>query len=117
MVRNTPVVALAEQKRMIDIVTALQKVPDVEELGVDASEDDILLRKPAVIMKTPMYLQGLKALPGIRTSHNGNSRKFVSTIPHKPSARPPRPPLNTADVGQILRQQATCPPLGVTRDC
>jgi hypothetical protein len=32
------------------------KVPGVEELGLNASEGDILLRKPPVLMKHPLYL-------------------------------------------------------------
>lgn len=58
LVRKTPVVSPAEQKMMLDIVPALQRVPGTEDIGLGAAEGDILLRKPAVIMKPLCIYRG-----------------------------------------------------------
>ncbi len=56
--RNLPTVAPAEQKMMLQMLPALEKVPGLDELGISMGEDVILLRKPAVIMKPLCIYKG-----------------------------------------------------------
>ncbi len=58
LVRKTPIVSPAEQKIMLDIIPALQRVPGTEDIGLEAAEEDILLRNPAVIMKPLCIYRG-----------------------------------------------------------
>jgi hypothetical protein len=58
LVRSTPIVTAAEQQVMTAILPALQQVPGTEDIGLDTAEEDLLLRKPAVIMKPLCIYRG-----------------------------------------------------------
>jgi hypothetical protein len=58
LVRKTPMISPAEQKMMQDIVPALRNVPGTENIGLEAAENDILLRHPAVIVKPLCIYRG-----------------------------------------------------------
>lgn len=58
LVRRTPLISPAEQQMMLAILPALQQVPGTEDIGLDAAEEDLLLRKPAVIMKPLCVYRG-----------------------------------------------------------
>ncbi len=58
LVRKTPIVSPVEQQMMLGMVPALRDAPGVEEIGLRVAEDDILLRKPAVVMKPLCVYRG-----------------------------------------------------------
>ncbi len=58
LVRKTPIVSPAEQKMMLSLAPALRNAPGIEEIGLEVAEDDILLRKPAVVMKPLCIYRG-----------------------------------------------------------
>lgn len=51
MVRNTPIIAPAEENMMLGIIPALRKLPGALTEGITINEDDVVLRKPAVTLK------------------------------------------------------------------
>jgi hypothetical protein len=51
LVRKTPMMTSADEKFMLSMVPILQNLPDVEEQGIVVSDADVILRKPAVLMK------------------------------------------------------------------
>ena len=57
MVRNAPVLP-AERKMMLDLLPTFQNLPGQEDLGIKLEEEDVLLRKPAVIMKPLCIFRG-----------------------------------------------------------
>lgn len=52
LVRKTPMVSAIEEQMMKSVIPALRSVPGTADIGLEAAEDDIILRKPAVIVKT-----------------------------------------------------------------
>lgn len=58
LVRKTPMVSTFEQQMMLDTVPALRDTPESEELGLEVSEDDIILRNPALVMKPLCIYKG-----------------------------------------------------------
>jgi hypothetical protein len=51
LVRKTPMVSAIEEQMMLSVIPALKGVPGTADIGLEAAEDDIILRKPAVIVK------------------------------------------------------------------
>lgn len=58
LVRRTPMVSPVEQQMMLGIVPALRDAPDAGDMGLEVAEDDIMLRKPAVVMKPLCIYRG-----------------------------------------------------------
>ncbi len=58
MVRNTPIVAPSEERMMIEMIPALQRLPGVEEEGLEISKDDVVLKKPAMVLKPLCIYKG-----------------------------------------------------------
>lgn len=58
LVRKTPLVPPAEQQLMIELLPMLSNAPEMDDLGLEAREEDILLRHPAVIMKPLCIYRG-----------------------------------------------------------
>ncbi len=52
LVRKTPMVSAIEEQMMTAFIPALRGTPGSSDIGLEAAEDDIILRKPAVIVKT-----------------------------------------------------------------
>jgi|SRR5215216_452949 len=57
MVRNAPVLP-AERKMMLDMLPAFQTLPGQEDLGIELEEEDVVLSKPAVLMKPLCIYRG-----------------------------------------------------------
>lgn len=58
LVRKTPMVSPAEQQMMLGLVPALRDAPEAEDMGIEITEGDILLRKPAVLVKPLCIYRG-----------------------------------------------------------
>ena len=58
LVRTTPILAPPDERFMLDIVPILQGLPGVQEEGITISEEDIILRKPTVIMRPLCIYKG-----------------------------------------------------------
>jgi hypothetical protein len=57
MVRNAPVLP-AEREMMLDMLPHFQELFEEESLGIEMTEDDVLLTEPAVIMKPLCIYRG-----------------------------------------------------------
>jgi hypothetical protein len=51
LVRKTPMMSSADETFMLKMVPILQNLPDVEEQSIVVSDADVILRKPAVVMR------------------------------------------------------------------
>lgn len=51
-------VSPAEQRMMLGLLPALRDAPDAEDVGIEVSEGDILLRKPAIVVKPLCIYRG-----------------------------------------------------------
>jgi len=58
LVRRTPTVAPAERQMMLAMLPALQQVPGTEDIGLEAAEEDLLLKNPAVLVKPLCVYRG-----------------------------------------------------------
>ena len=58
LVRRTPIVTSADENFMLTVAPIFQGLPDVQEAGITISEEDIILRKPAVIMRLLCVYKG-----------------------------------------------------------
>lgn len=58
LVRDTPLVAQAEEQMMLEMLPAFQDIAGEEQLGVEATRDDVILRNPAIIVKPLCVYKG-----------------------------------------------------------
>jgi hypothetical protein len=58
LVRKTPMMSSADEDFMLKMVPILQNLPDVEDQGIEVSDADVILRKPAVVMKPLCIYKG-----------------------------------------------------------
>src|SRR5215213_5836478 len=58
LVRRTPIVTSAEENFMRTVAPIFQELPSVQEEGITISEEDIILRKPAMVMRLLCVYKG-----------------------------------------------------------
>lgn len=58
LVRDTPLVAPAEEKMMLEMLPAFEEAAGEELLGVEVSRDDVILKHPAIIVKPLCIYKG-----------------------------------------------------------
>lgn len=58
LVRDTPLVAPAEEKMMLSILPAFQNAPGAEEIALNADQGDVILKYPAMIVKPLCIYKG-----------------------------------------------------------
>lgn len=58
LVRKSPMVSPAEQQMMLRLVPALRDAPEAGDIGIEVTEEDILLSKPAIVVKPLCIYRG-----------------------------------------------------------
>lgn len=58
LVRKTTMISTFEQQMMMSMVSALHDTPEIEEIGLEVSDDDIILRRRAAVMKPLCIYKG-----------------------------------------------------------
>lgn len=58
LVRKSPIVSPVEQQMMLGMLPALRDAPEAQDMGIEVAEEDILLRKPAIVVKPLCIYRG-----------------------------------------------------------